>query len=69
MVVSSALKALFVDVYNNNIPSLQSLQFQSIVHEVTTIDCQLTVDHGLLVVVLGRLKVSLQAPNLPLEGL
>ena len=39
---------------------LQSLPFQTIQHAVTTMDSQMTVDGGLLVFILGQLKVSVQ---------
>ena len=37
---------------------VQGLSFQTIQHAVTTTDVQLTVDGGLLVFVVGQLKVS-----------
>ena len=36
----------------------QSLSFQTIQHVVTTVDAQLTVDGGLIVFVVGQLKVG-----------
>ena len=38
--------------------SMQSLSFQTIQHQVTTRDVQLTCDGGLLVFVVGQLKAS-----------
>lgn len=35
----------------------QSLKFQRVAHEVTTYDVQITVDGGVLVFVVGQLKV------------
>lgn len=40
--------------------SLQSLSFQQVQHSISTIDVQLTVDGGLIVFVVGQLKVSLK---------
>lgn len=42
-----------------HIHTTQSLPFQSIVHQLTTFDVQLTVDNGLIVFAVGQLRVSL----------
>ncbi len=40
--------------------NLQELPFQMIQHSITLVDAQVTVDGGLIVMVVGQLKVSSQ---------
>ena len=37
---------------------IQSLTFQKIAHQITAVDCQPTFDGGILINVLGQLKVT-----------